>query len=116
MFDSPSFEQPPMSVEPTSEKTDVSVEELGEIVNFFEKKLEEPQSKWILLMADAQQNGAWDVLAHELNEDQGTDFTGAQLETAMEINGGHIFREAVKRALEEDDSEDVDVGRLDKAA
>lgn len=87
-------------MEPEPEKTDVSVKEMGEIVSFFEKQIEGPENKWIPLMADAQENGAWDILAHELHEDQGTNFTAAQLQTAAELNGGTIFKRAVQKMLE----------------
>lgn len=120
MFDGSSFEMPSMPVsEPAPEPKEglgVTPEQMAELAEFFEKQLENSHSKLIPLMADAEQNGAWDLLALEINKGKGMNFSAEQLEAAMKGSG--IFKRATEMALEEPEpeGEDVDVSDLDKAA
>jgi len=107
----------------------VTSEQMKEIASFFEAQRENPESKWLPLMADAHNHPddpeAWNMLAMR----NGMDFTGEQLKAALK--GSEVLANAAEAAtggedleaknpprpkIKEDIEEDVDLSDLDKAA
>lgn len=71
-----------------------------DLTGFFEQELQNPESTLVPLMADAEENDSWDVLAHELKE-KGMHTAPEDLRESFK--GSDAFKSAVEKMLGDSD-------------